>query len=300
MARNDDEVTIVRQMNPLLSSREKDEVAYVVVLSGVAVGQMVRAVRGIIRVGRHPENDLVVDDDGVSRRHAQIVTPRRGPTTISDLGSTNGTYVEGKAVDGNVELADGDRIRVGPATILKYGYRDTVEHQFLNRLYQSATRDGLTGLFKREYFEEQLRSELAWHKRHSDPLSLLMLDVDHFKRVNDTFGHQVGDEVLRRVAVLIKHGCRTEDLVARYGGEEFVVVLRSTDTEEAQQIATRVCASVREQNFGVAGNVTISVGVCTRRGESLESGRELVAGADRLLYEAKHQGRDRVVADDLR
>lgn len=294
----EEEVTITRVVNPLLDSMDEAESAYLVVLSGKAVGQMVRASRGTIRIGRHPDNDIVLDDDGVSRFHAEVTTDIRRDSQIRDLGSTNGTFVEVTRVSEQPHpLDDGDRIRIGPATILKYGYRDTVEHQFLSRLYQSATRDGLTGCYKREYFLDHLDAEVAWHRRHDEWLVLLMVDLDHFKTINDTWGHQVGDDVLHEFAGLLKKQCRVEDLVARYGGEEFAVVLRRTTEEEGALIAERIRQAVAEHEFlhrGTRIPLTCSIGVLARCGERITTSRALVRDADALLYEAKDAGRDNV------
>ena len=295
----EEEDTIIRIVNPLLDSMDEGEAAYLVVLSGKAVGQMVRAARGTIRIGRHPDNDIVLDDDGVSRFHAEITTDNKRQSRIRDLGSTNGTFVEVNRVSSEkpTPLKDGQRIRVGPATILKYGYRDTVEHQFLSRLYRSATRDGLTGCYKREYFLDHLDGEVAWHRRHDEWLSLLMIDLDHFKKINDTWGHQVGDDVLHEFAGLLKKQCRVEDLIARYGGEEFAVVLRRTTEEEGSLIAERVRQAVADHEFLHRGKriaLTCSIGVLSRKGEDLTTSRAIVRDADALLYEAKDAGRDAV------
>ncbi len=298
MSREEDEDTIIRTVNPLLDSLDEDETAYLVVLSGRSVGVMVRASRGTIRIGRHPDNDIVLDDDGVSRFHTEITTDRQRVSWARDQGSTNGTFVEvHRVTDKPHRLTDGDRIRIGPATILKYGFRDTVEQQFLSRLYHSATRDGLTGCYKREYFQDHLDGEVAWHRRHDEWLTLLMLDLDHFKTVNDTWGHQVGDDVLHEFAGLLKGQCRAEDVVARYGGEEFAVVLRRTTEAEGRLIAQRIRDAARDHAFLHRGEripITVSIGVMSCKGEDLTTSRALVREADQLLYQAKDAGRDTV------
>jgi len=267
MASRDEEVTVIRAVNPLTGGGEQTDTAYLVVLSGQAVGRLVRASVGEVTIGRDPDNDIVLEDDGVSRFHAAIRTDDTRTSWVTDLGSTNGTFVETQRVsDTPFQLRDGDRIRVGPATILKYGFHDTVEQQFLSRLYRAATRDGLTGFYKREFFEDHLEGEIAWHRRHDEPLTLLLIDIDRFKNMNDTLGHQAGDAVLKQFSQLLKSCCRYEDVVCRYGGDEFAVVLRRTRAEEGQQLGDRLLSEVRDCKFEHDANrvcVTISVGMVT-------------------------------------
>ncbi|CAH1658512.1 diguanylate cyclase (GGDEF domain) with PAS/PAC sensor [Hyphomicrobiales bacterium] len=160
--------------------------------------------------------------------------------------------------------------------------------------------DGLTGLGNRRYFDEYLTAEWKRAQRTRNPLSVLMIDVDHFKRYNDAYGHLAGDDVLKRVADVIQTGaCRATDLAARFGGEEFVVVLTDVSQEGAAHVAERMVEGVRDLNIPHgSGRVTISVGIATAW-PSPESGPgSLVNAADLALFRAKNSGRDRVVASD--
>jgi len=251
-------------------------------------------------IGRSADADIMLDDDGVSREHA-VVEVRDGKPWLLDLNSTNGTWLEGERVAARqMPLNDGDRIRVGPVTILKYGYQDTVEQQFLSHLYKSATRDGLTGVYNKRFFLDQLDQEIAYHRRHDEPLTLILLDLDFFKSVNDTYGHQYGDALLKQLAVLLNKGCRAEDILVRYGGEEFAVILRQTPSSEGRAIARRLREMVAAEVFShrdIQLRVTISVGVVTRQGPTLTSSNAIIEDADKLLYKAKQSGRNRVCAD---
>ena len=277
--------------------------AYLIVISGRSVGKMykVAGAGGEISIGRTPDADIFIDDDGVSRRHAKLVQTVEGIRLV-DLGSTNGTFNNGQKVDSLV-LQDGDRIQIGSTTILKFSYQDDIEEQFQKQLYDSATRDGLTGAFNKKHFAERLRSEFAFSSRHNVFLSLVLFDIDHFKKVNDTYGHLAGDEVLRRLATVVTGQLRTEDTFARYGGEEFAIILRDTDDERAFIIAERIRRAVEANAFTYDGKtmpVTISMGISTLHGRNYPSVREMVQTADEFLYKAKRGGRNRTECKLLR
>jgi diguanylate cyclase (GGDEF)-like protein len=167
-----------------------------------------------------------------------------------------------------------------------------------SRLEQQSIRDGLTGLFNRHFMELTLDRELHRVARKEKPLTLLMVDVDHFKAFNDTFGHEAGDQVLRKVAETLAQAVRTEDIVCRYGGEEFVAILPEMALEDALERAQHLRGLVREISLRFDGKelpeVTISVGVAMYP-QHAESVEQLLRASDRALYEAKHQGRNRVV-----
>jgi diguanylate cyclase (GGDEF)-like protein len=169
-----------------------------------------------------------------------------------------------------------------------------VEHQRreLNRL---ATFDDLTELYNRRCFMERLTEEIARYRRYGSPLSVLLLDLDHFKRINDTHGHLVGDRVLRSVGRLLRTSLRITDLAARYGGEEFCVLAANTDLAVAETLGERlreaIAAQIQVVNDAVAFRVTCSIGAA-EAGPEIQDGLELLARADAALYEAKHSGRN--------
>jgi len=213
-----------------------------------------------------------------------------------DLGSTNGTFLNGARVKVG-DLKDGDKIQIGSNTVLKFSLQDELEEQFQKNIYESATRDGLTRVYNKKYFMDTMRKEFAYCLRHRVPLSLLMLDVDHFKRINDTYGHQAGDQVLIRVAQKIAETIRVEDLLARYGGEEFALMLREATDDQALACAERVRRAVEGAELFASGTplkITVSVGVATLLDSDYSQPEELIATADKYLYRAKHGGRNRV------
>ncbi|MBP76956.1 MAG: diguanylate cyclase [Pseudomonadales bacterium] len=164
------------------------------------------------------------------------------------------------------------------------------------KLQELALRDGLTGLLNRRYWESCLEREFARHQRYDNPVSLVIFDIDHFKRVNDTYGHQTGDEVIRSVAEITSRLARETDFAGRYGGEEFVVLLPGTHLDGAAQFAERLRQAVEQQVLDYQGSplsYTISLGVATIS-DDMANYQILLERADKALYASKEQGRNRV------
>ncbi|WP_341707979.1 diguanylate cyclase [Halopseudomonas sp.] len=164
------------------------------------------------------------------------------------------------------------------------------------KLQELALRDGLTGLLNRRYWESCLEREFARHQRYDNPVSLVIFDIDHFKRVNDTYGHQTGDEVIRAVSGVTSHLVRETDFAGRYGGEEFVVLLPGTNLDGAAQFAERLRASVEQQVLDYQGSpltFTISLGVATISDDMVDY-QALLERADKALYASKEGGRNMV------
>ena len=220
-----------------------------VVLSGQAAGRVSFALRDQDSViGRGSDVQIRLDDDGVSRRHAHVVRHPDGAVYVEDLHSTNGTFVNGERKPTHI-LADGDKIRIGSTTILKFSYTDQDEEAYQKNLYDSATKDSMTGCYNKKFFNERLVTEFAYASRQGEPVSLAMLDIDHFKRVNDTHGHPAGDAILRHFSAIVLRSVRSEDLVCRYGGEEFAIIFRKTPVEEAARVAERIRATFGTRNL---------------------------------------------------
>src|SRR3954471_960599 len=216
----------------------KRDRAYLVVLAGASVGEMYKVEGDKTVIGRGQNARIRLLDDGISREHAQLVVSGER-VILEDLGSTNGTYCNGLKVD-RKELADGDKILVGSTTILKFTYHDNLDEIFQKQMYESALRDGLTKAFNKRYFTDRLESEFTFSTRHMTPLTLVLFDLDHFKSVNDTYGHQAGDFVLTELSNMMVASLRAEDVFARYGGEEFAVVCRGSDAVQGQIVAERM------------------------------------------------------------
>ncbi len=272
------------------------ESSYLVVLSGVAIGRMFKLEPGTYKVGRAAHMDIVLDDPGVSRVHARIRVDEEGGVFLEDLESTNGTFVNDARIR-RTRLHDGDKIRVGTVTILKFAHQNALEAEFQRHLYDSVTRDALTGLYNKRYFEEDLERAIAHARRHHDDLALAVLDLDHFKRINDTHGHPVGDAVLEFVAKQLAGTSRKADTVCRVGGEEFAVVMRSCGAEHAYDAGERFRRAVEANPFSdgdLVLPVTISVGVAPFDRVVHGSRAALYEAADQALYAAKRGGRNRV------
>jgi diguanylate cyclase (GGDEF)-like protein len=183
------------------------------------------------------------------------------------------------------------------AAITALSIDNAVSHE---RLKLDGLTDPLTGIANRRFFERRLREELGRRQRSGSPLSLIVVDIDFFKRVNDDFGHQVGDAVLVEVARVLGLGLRTSDLLGRYGGEEFVLLLPGTSIQKAGEIAERLRTQIASMRFDMLNrSVTVSVGVAVLAGSDgdAEAGSELFRRADHALYRAKGGGRNRVVLD---
>jgi diguanylate cyclase (GGDEF)-like protein len=278
---------------PRLAPKPMDR-GVLVQMSGAETGRIHRAV-GTITMGRGEGCSVRFDDGTLSRVHARLIE-REEEHVLEDAGSLNGTYVNERRITSAV-LFDGDRLRLGSGASLRFHLIDEEEERALVRTYDSSIRDGLTGVFNRRHLEERLASETAFALRHGTDLSVVMIDLDHFKRINDARGHLAGDAVLRHVATLISALVRMEDIVARYGGEELCVVTRGVGMEGAALLGERIRASIEGARIlfeGAILGVTASVGT----GSLSECGNRTAAGllarADGLLYQAKALGRNRV------
>jgi diguanylate cyclase (GGDEF)-like protein len=242
--------------------------------------------------GRAPDCEIHIDHAGVSRRHARIFQETATAYVVQDLGSHNGTTVRGRPVTRS-RLLDGDRIGFGPV-FFRFALADEKEVLALKQRYESSVVDGLTGAINRKHFDDRLVVELAFAKRHRSDVSLLMIDVDHFKAINDGLGHQAGDAVLRQIALVIKSALRAEDVFARYGGEEFAIVARigSSDAIAFAERIRRIVEEARLTHDSLPVPVTVSVGAATLADCNDPSVDQLLRLADAALYVAKAAGRN--------
>jgi len=270
-------------------------------LSGPLRGQRKSITASETIIGRSSSADWQIDDTAASRHHARIdyenwTEPHEMPRCfVEDLGSRNGVELNGRPIKRREQLRERDRVLVG-STLVGFFVRDEDELRHDDSLYISATRDMLTGLDNRRQLREHLRHHLARAERYDFPISFLLLDLDHFKGVNDKFGHDVGDEALCHVAEVLKRGCRDSDLVARWGGEEFAICLPDTPMEHAEALAERLRRQIECGEFladGVRVPLSASIGGASfRKGDDADT---LFQRADQMLYRAKNRGRNRVV-----
>lgn len=294
---DDDEVTRIGKVELLPVKAPKRDRPYFIVLAGSNLGRMYRIEGDEVILGRATSATVRLEDDGVSRNHAKVIM-RGDQLWIEDLGSQNGTFINGEKISAQA-LRDGDKIQVGATTILKFTYHDDLDDRFQQKMYDAALHDGLTKAFNKRHFLERLQVEVAYARRHKTALTLIMLDVDHFKLVNDRYGHLGGDHVLIGLAAIIEKQLRTEDLFARYGGEEFAVLCRGASLGNASVLGERLRQQVELAKFEHGGQVipvTISLGIAAHSDKVADGATHLVSEADAALYDAKRGGRNRVVA----
>jgi two-component system, cell cycle response regulator len=266
------------------------------VLAGPQIGLARIVDAAELVIGRGQGADLLLADPGLSRRHCRVIR-QDDVVFIEDLDSANGTFVDGELVKERRPCDDGARIHLGRHTVLSLSRQDPLERDAARQLYESSMRDPLTDLYNRRFFDQRLREEYAFASRHNVPLSVILLDLDHFKRINDTYGHPVGDDVLMKVAGVIKGCVRREDVACRFGGEEFAVIARAETHDGARAVAERMRKRIEETPVHHEGGliqVTTSAGIATVVPPQIyETPAALLAAADQALYRAKAKGRNR-------
>ena len=252
-------------------------------------------------IGRDDRAEVPLRDVAVSRRHAVLMSDGVA-WAIEDLGSKNGTRVNGERVREPRALRDGDRIAVGTNTVLVFSSAEAAAEHIESGMMERARRDRLTGAFNRRYFEEELLRDFSYARRHDDSLSLLLLDLDQFGRVNDDFGHAAGDAVLMAVTAIVHAWVRAGDLVARFGGDELAVLCRGASARTAGALAVRLKGAIADEHIRVGAGervaITATVGAATYAREHAAAAFDLLASAERALGLAKSRRRDHVAILD--
>ncbi|MFZ5472041.1 MAG: diguanylate cyclase [Myxococcota bacterium] len=289
MARTKTVVTVISK----ISERHVNRDAALVVIYGLDLGRKYDLTKEQLVIGRSSKADIQIDQESISRNHAKVSNGQQ--VTIADMGSTNGTYVNDEAITGPYSLRNGDLVKIG-RTIFKFIAGGNIEAAYHDEIYRLTTVDGLTQIFNRRYFEEALERELSRCSRYGRGMSLVMMDIDHFKQINDTYGHLAGDYVLKQLASTVKTKIRREDIFCRYGGEEFALLLPEIDLEGAAAMAEKARKLIEKQRFEFDRQnipVTISLGVTTLQAGQRD-GADMIRAADAKLYEAKTSGRNKV------
>jgi diguanylate cyclase (GGDEF)-like protein len=274
------------------------EEACLVQIYGPMLGKKFGLEKDEITIGRGEGCEIVLELENVSRRHCSLLQRTDG-VFLRDNGSTNGTYLNNVEVRGETPLRSGDLVKVGGA-IFKFlfgGELGSIEAQYHEEIYRLTIIDGLTQIYNKRYLLEFLDREMARCLRHQRALSLVLLDIDRFKKINDTYGHLAGDYVLRELAQVLKSRIRKEECFARYGGEEFALVLPETGHENTVFLADKLRKIVEEHAFVFEGKrirVTFSAGVADLDAAH-DSALAFIKASDARLYEAKHRGRNQVV-----
>ncbi|MEL7497758.1 MAG: GGDEF domain-containing protein [Planctomycetota bacterium] len=260
--------------------------------------KMLRITQRTTTIGREPDNDVFCDDTSISRQHASITKDVDG-FLVEDKGSTNGTFVNGTMIKAR-RLADGDKIQVGNH-IFKFLAGDSIESQYHETVYSMMTIDGLTNVYNKRYLVDALSREFERSQAFGRPFSIVMMDIDFFKKFNDNYGHLAGDEVLQEFARRVESLSGVNHIFARFGGEEFAWLMVETECGPAHEYAEAARKLVEEKPFKCCAgdlSVTASFGVAEFESEKHKNFSELLEQADQRLYVAKESGRNQVCSED--
>lgn len=289
---------ITEGIEKVLSATEieaQEKPAALLAIGGALNGTLFNLEDTEITAGRSHKNKIRLEFIGVSRSHFKLYEANNY-WFIQDTNSKNGTYVNNKAISTPTKLNKGDIIKV-LSMAFKYLPQGDSERLAYDKLSLVANTDGHTDCFNKCYFNEQLEEEVTAARITRQDLSLIVFDLDHFKNINDTFGHDAGDYVLKEIADMVRiEGIREQDIFARYGGEEFVIILPQTNITHAQEIAERIRCLIRDNTFIYDSeklSLTASFGIASYRRDIL-SGTDLFKRADEAAYRSKRSGRNQV------
>jgi diguanylate cyclase (GGDEF)-like protein len=300
--------TQLRPANKDIASAQPERRPALVSLRGELLAVPIPLERDEVTIGRAIEADVRLNDTRASRLHARIISSLNetsGVTNyrIQDLGSTNGTLVNGDLIT-EAPLNDGDKIVIGDH-LFRFDMLDEIDREFQQQIHRLIAHDELTGLLTSKSFFSELRREAARAEADSRPFCVLMMDLDYFKEVNDTYGHLVGSKTLEEIGRIIKEALRAGDVAARFGGEEFSAFLLDANYAQGLVAAERVRAAVAQHEFPAARmdspgsqkthRITISIGVAAYPDDATDP-IHLVELADSALYRAKRSGRNRICA----
>lgn len=278
--------------------------AFLIVVSGGLTGTMHGLQAGGNRLGRAPENSPQLLEMTISRYHASLEIGESRQAKIIDLGSSNGTYLNGHPIPARtpIPLAEGSFVQLGSNLVMKYTLLSPSEERMHREIYERSVRDPLTALYNRAYVDDQFEPMIERIGASGEGLAVRMLDLDHFKSVNDDHGHEVGDEVLRKTAGVLRSVARPGDLIARMGGEEFLLAGPSRDFRtaivEAEEILRRLSGIEVPLPERRRLRITGSMGLVHCANPRGLGAQQLIVNADALLYQAKAGGRNRVASTD--
>jgi diguanylate cyclase (GGDEF)-like protein len=284
------------------SSEPTSEHPYLIMIRGDSSSRVFKLEKVDTIIGRSGNADITLKDTAISREHCLISRLPNGQVRLRDLGSTNGTFYKGERIT-EVMLKEGDKFQLATTIAFKFTYEEILKEEFQEALYAAAMKDSLTQVYNKRVLLEQLRLEFVYYRRFKRPLSLCLMDLDHFQRVNETWGYQAGDRLLASVAKFIAGTIRAVDVFARYGGEEFAIILRETDRGQAAVFGDRILRALEGAEFSVTDRngdpqtirLTVSLGMATLEGENFASPEEMIEKASANLAEAKNRGRNRLV-----
>lgn len=288
-------ITDIRKALAAADEEAKQKPACLLVVGGELNGSIFNLFPGETTVGRNPDCTIPLDFSGISRKHFSIEV-LDDVATVSDLGSANGTYLNNTKLAEPTVLKRADMIKVG-AIAMKYLPKGDPERLTYDKLLEDANTDGMTKAYNKTYFNKALEMEVKKCRVTGKPLTLIVFDLDHFKKLNDNYGHDAGDYVLKEKSRLIReNGIRQGDIFARYGGEEFCILLPNTNLKQGFEIAERLRVLVAKHEFIYDGKrlpVTASIGIADYR-QGVETGTDLFKRADSAVYKSKEGGRNQV------
>ncbi|NCN26222.1 diguanylate cyclase [bacterium] len=279
----------------LLDEAAKKQPA-MIVMQGENMGEVFNLQNGDFTIGRHPNCDISLNQRAVSGFHA-VIRVSDSSVILEDTNSTNGTHLNKDKIERPAVLQAGDLVKVG-STVLRF-VDSKLDAKFTESLHTQGTRDPLTGVFNKGHVLKSLDSSIDI-ARTGYSLCLIMLDIDHFKKINDTYGHIAGDFILKELCALIKELVRSEDVIGRFGGEEFVVTLPDSPLDVAAGIAERIRLTIEEHSFNFQDKkipVTSSLGVSDWQ-PKYTNAEEFIEAVDKLLYKSKRNGRNKVTAPE--
>ncbi|HLD46088.1 MAG TPA: GGDEF domain-containing protein [bacterium] len=286
--------TIVSSIDELNAATQAEP--YLIIVAGMHIGKTYSLAEGEIIAGRSPDCDIWIEDNTISRKHFRI-RKSEGQCTIQDMNSTNGTFVNSKRLTKPVTLQASDKIQISKDTIIQFDYFDENRKISEHKRYELGVTDPTTGAYNKSYFLQRISDEFSFGTRQQLPMTILMIDIDFFKHINDQHGHLAGDKVLQEVGSVIKKTIRTEDVFCRYGGEEFVIIMRNTGDQAAINLAERLRKKIEANEIiydDETIKVTVSIGAATSHDGSFRDYVSQIKAADDFLYQAKGSGRNRV------
>ncbi|HMH44234.1 MAG TPA: GGDEF domain-containing protein [Pyrinomonadaceae bacterium] len=314
MADNSDDTSLSKEENEIDTfsgqyQRRRDRRPALVFLRGELLAVQIPLEREQVTLGRALDADIRINDSRASRLHARITTELDETSgavcyRLSDLDSTNGTILNGIRIN-SAFLEDGDKFEIGDQ-LIRFEMLDEIDREFQQQIHRLLVHDELTGLLTGKSFFSELRREAARAEAENMPFCVLMMDLDHFKEVNDTYGHLVGSETLEDVGAVIRKALRAGDVGARFGGEEFAAFLLDADYAQGLIAAERVRYAIEKHDFPAmrrsggadpirTHHITISIGVASYPDDGRDP-IQLVEMADSALYRAKRSGRNQVCA----
>ena len=292
------ETTVFEMSAVHTSGKREDELAPMfLVCRGAQKGRPIPIAVGNGTIGRGPLCDVSIQGRGISRTHLRLESSPEQGVVVIDAARTNGIFVNGQKVDRRA-LRDRDVVQLGPETVLRFMFAPACDMNMRVRQYEHSIVDDLTGVHNRRFLNDSLDHEIAFASRHEQPLCLMLLDIDRFKSINDRFGHQAGDALLKQIAERIADALRSEDVFARLGGDEFAIVTRGLELRDVVEAADRLRVLIAGNIFHWQENgveCTISVGGSLLTGRESLDANALLKRADRNLYRAKESGRNRIV-----